>query len=316
MSTNLFGKFTLSAAVIFLLAVLTIYAQPPKKRGVVNKPKSTPTPTQSQQPLQLPASTPQTPKKKTIVVLDFSDVSLTADSVKRPIGKQLAVLLTTELAKRGNYSVISQRDKETAEQRVKSLKEGKDRSYAAQIGKELSANLVVFGDLIEYTIVTETSNKYIRKDIKHNAKVGFTIAIVDVSTNEVKDGVIIEHVATSKDTDYGVYGNSKPLTEDQRITMLTEASKVGVVKGVDKLVQLITVTALPGVASGATPKPSDVTVPKPAEVNNLTPTIGASTESEVKPIGGKKEKSNFLKNIFGGKDKDKQNKESSKDDKP
>lgn len=313
MLINRFGKFTSLVTIVFLFAGFTVYAQPPKKRGVANKPKPAATPAQPQQTSPLPASIPQTPKKKTIVVLDFNDVSLTADSVKRPIGKQLAVLLTTEFARRGNFSVISQRDKEIAEERIKSLKEGKDRSYAAKIGKQLSANLVVFGDLIEYTIVTETSNKYIKKDIKHSAKVGFTLTLVDISTNEVKDGVSIEYIATSKDTDFGVYNKSKPLTEDQRITMLTEASKVGVIKAVDKLDQLIVATASPGASSVATTKPADVpsnqNITKPVEANNIAPSNNTSTESEER--GKKKKGGLFGTGIFGG-GKDKEKKESQK----
>jgi curli biogenesis system outer membrane secretion channel CsgG len=171
--------------------------------------------------------------------LDFNDVSLTADSVKRPIGKQLAVLLTTEFAKRGDYSVISQRDKEIAEERVKSFKDGKDKSYAAKIGRQLSANLVVFGDIIEYTITTENSGILIKKKVKHDAKVGFTLTLVDVNTNEVKDGVTIEQVISSTDNDWGYVSNSKMLTEEQRISMLTEASKKGVTKAVCELSRLI-----------------------------------------------------------------------------
>lgn len=318
MSVKCFGKCILAIYAIFLFAGLTIHAQPPKNRGVVNKPKPADTPPQPRQTASTPPAAPQTTKKKTVVVLDFNDVSLTADSVKRPIGKQLAVLLTTEFAKRGSFAVISQRDKEIAEERVKTRKTGKDNNYAAQIGKELSANLVVFGDLIEYTIVTETSNKYIKKDVKHSAKVGFTITLVDINTNEVKDGVVIDYVATSKDTDYGIYNTNKPLTEDQRITMLTEASKEGVIQAVDRLNQLITAPLSAG-NTAATTRPAEVSssqnAAQPMEANNHASTTNTAAESEAD--GKKKKKGGILgTGLFGGKDKGEEKRNSTKTENP
>ena len=313
LKTN-FGQITLLIALFFLSVALTTRAQPPVRRGAGNVPKSSAAPTAVGQTTPIAAITTAAAKKKSVVVLDFNDVSLTADSVKRPIGKQLAVLLTTEFAKRGNFSVISQRDKEIAEERIKSRSEGKDTSYASQVGKQLSANLVVFGDLIEYTIVTETSNKYIKKDVKNIAKVGFTITLVDVSTNEVKDGVTIEYAATSKDTDYGIYNTVKPLTEDQRITLLTEASKAGVVKAVDKLNELFFAKT---VVSGTSPVKETEAKEAVKGQNELKPSESINYDSSEsagsnKPEKDKKDKGGWFRTGIFGSGKNKNNPETRK----
>jgi TolB-like protein len=287
---------TIAIIVISCLSASILIAQPPKERTVANKPATASTTTASAQNTAAPA----TSKKKSLVVLDFNDSSLIQGATQRPIGKQIATLLTAEFARRGGFTVISQRDKEIAEERLKSHKTGKDGSYASAIGRELSANLVVFGDVIEYTVTTETKNQYIKKEIKNVAKVGFTLTLVDVATNEVKDGVTVEHVATSKDKDFGIINNSKILTEDQKITMLTEAAKEGVVKAVNELVQLIDPSAMP--------QPSQTTaaaggVPASAATTNSGGTGNTSTQNST---DDSKKKKGFLgTGLFGGGSKEK-----------
>ena len=237
-----------------------------------------------------PSVAPPADKKKTIVVLDFNDAALGLETTRRPIGKQLAALLTASFAQRGDFRVVSQKDKEIAEEQNKSQSERRATSYAAQIGQLLSANLVVFGDILEYTIITESTGFGVFAQAKHEAKIGFTLSLVDVNTGEVRDAVTIQATANSKDTLVVGMGKGKTLSEDNKTSLLSEAAKRGVLKATNELVRLI------AVPSGGNPQlaaaPAAATVnsasasPRPAAATNLQPTEKAKDPCKKKGFMG------------------------------
>ena len=313
MALNSIKKIALFATVTGLFAAVSISAQPAKQRGAGSRPAAPrTTPTAPAAPVAQPAPTttavavaaPKPSEKKTIVVLDFNDVNLGLDTTKRAIGKQLAALLTAEFTRRGNFIVISQRDKEkaVAEEQNRSKSDRRAKSYEAEIGQILSANIVVFGDILEYTITTQNTGLGYFGQTKHEAKVGFTLNLVDVNTSEIKDAATIEDTANSKDTAIMGMGNVKTLTEDQKTSMLTAASKKAVAKAVSELVRLIEVPAAGGASPSYSAPPAASAQTESAGENTSTAPAPTQTadKSEDKKKGGV---FGGITGMFGKKDK-------------
>ena len=281
MLKNNFGKIILLLAVFFLLGTLTINAQPPKKRGVGVQPKPTAAPTATPQSVPPPVNN-TAPKKKTIVVLDFQDNTLGNESQKRNWGRQIAVLLSTKFSQQGNFFVIEQQEKEQAIIKMQndSFKEGKNRSYQARIGQLVSANIVVFGDILEYTTKKGGTTVMGVGQAKFSAKVRLAVRLVDVNTGISLDAATTEGSANVKATSAGIFGKDTELNEDLKTALFTDAVNMATQNAVGELIKLIEQPVIQPISSqspaistqtgggGGSSTNSNNSPPKPTEGKN------------------------------------------------
>jgi curli biogenesis system outer membrane secretion channel CsgG len=237
-----FKKSNFITIFILLSVALIANAQPPKDRGVAGKPK-TATPTTSTQTTPTPTPSKNTPKdtKKTIVVLDFQDNTLGAESEKRNWGKQIAVLLATKFSQSGNFYVIEQQEKEQAivQMQNDSFKDSKNKSYQARIGKLVSANIVVFGDILEYTTKKEGTSVLGVGQAKFSAKVRLAVRLVDVNTGISVDATTVEGKSNVKATAGGVFGKGTEIDNDLKTALFTDAVNAATQNAVSELIKLI-----------------------------------------------------------------------------
>lgn len=232
--------FTLILAIFIGTAVF--HAQTAKKtKGVGNKSKAASEET-SAPPETTTAITNNKPKnkKKVVVVLNFDDASLTADNQKRAMGRQIAVLISNEFARRGDFDVIERDsiDKVIKEQ-DSSYDSRNDPRLAAQIGKNWSASSVVVGTITEYTITTKRTVVLGIGKATTSAKVGLAVRLVNVNTGEIQDSVAVNGSENKSDTINPYAVSSTDMTEDLRTSLLTSAANKAIVDAVNKLEKLI-----------------------------------------------------------------------------
>lgn len=263
MSVNILGKFTLLISAVFLFVGFTAFAQPQKTpRGVTAKPSPSTTQTTS-------ANIPPTPKKKVVIVLDFQDNTLGSVSEKRDWGRQIAALLSTKFSESGNFLVVEQQEKEQAIIKMQNNTQTnrKDRSYQAQIGQLVSANIVVFGDILEYTTKKEGTSVMGIGQSSFSAKVRLAVRLVDVNTGIALDATTVLGTADSKDKSFGVYGKATDANSDLKTALFTEAVNQATQNAVGVLIKLIDKP----INTSTTDQPGTAPAP-PASANTLAET--------------------------------------------
>ena len=238
-----------------LLSVLTVsgLAQQ-KQRGAGNVKKTQPTSTTNTTSTSNPekvskptsASMPQNtiqPKarKKVIVVLEFDDASLSSVAEKRPLGRQLAILLSNEFSRRGNFTVIERLsiDKVIADQN-RSFGGRYDQSKAAKIGKIFNAGTVVVGTITEYTTRKKaTGIGGVYQKFAYSAKIGMAVRLVDVNTGEIQDSVTVDGAAIVNSSASGLKTTSTEMNDELKTSLFTEAANNAIEKAVTQLEKLI-----------------------------------------------------------------------------
>lgn len=259
-------KFSLKEIFKITLAVFIgttiLYAQTPKKtKGVGTKSKAASEQASAPETTAAVVDTKPKSKKKVVVVLNFDDASLTAENQKRAMGRQIAVLISNEFARRGDFDVIERDsiDKVIKEQDG-SYDSRNDPKLAAQIGRNWSASSVVVGTITEYTITTKRTVILGVGKITTTAKVGLAVRLVNVNTGEIQDSVSVNGSENKSDNINPYSVTSTDMTEDLRTSLLTSAANKAIVDSVNKLEKLIDKSSRP-----ADPNQPAVTAPAPQQ---------------------------------------------------
>lgn len=299
--------------VSFFILVLPVFGQTTPPRGTGNKPAAVKKPAGTP-PGQAAKNDPvnQKPKRKIIVVLEFDDASLGSESQKRPMGRQISILLSNEFARRGNFTVIERLSiDKVLEDQNRSYNGRYDSTQASKIGKVFSATTVVLGTITEYSTRKKSVGVGgVFGQSTYLAKVGLAIRLVDVNTGEVQDSVTVEGTADEKSMATVGYGKATELNEELKTSLFTAATNQAISKGVDQLEKLIDKSAqgVTGPTGASSLQPGTSPAGQGAAASNQ----GGSSTQKSEESG---EKKGFFSSInpFGKKDKgkDKDNKTSS-----
>ena len=233
---------------ITILLICGSFAYGQKKPTTQNrdlrKPTPTPTPTPNKEiktptpVLNEPTNSESKDRKKIVIVLDFTNVSLQCrDEI---YGKNVATQLSTAFSKTGAYKVIEkQRIDDIFKEIGVSLDERNDPETAAKVGKVVAANTVVLGTITECSPDTKIMNVVFGKMVQYSVKVSLSIRLVDINTAEVMDAVSIGE--TSSDRSGCIKGlcSETKITPDLQIKLFNSAVEKAVNKSVIQLTSII-----------------------------------------------------------------------------
>lgn len=248
---KLFG-YTTSLLIIFSLVQVSAYGRTLRSvQSEKSKAASKPAPGSKQKDEQatppqqtaMAAVTDGNPaaktRRRTIAVLDFGDASLT--DLKKNLGRQLAILLSNEFTKQGEFVVVERIQLERVTNQV-NKEEDTDRykdNPLVRIGKLLKADALILGDITEFTATRKGANYGVVKKSSFTAKLGLAIRLVDISSGEVLDAVNLTETADEKGESNPFWGKGAELDEDLKVTLFTKAANQAVGKAVGQLNKLI-----------------------------------------------------------------------------
>lgn len=160
--------------------------------------------------------------KKIVAVWGFENKSSYSGGGQDALDEGMADQLTDALVQSGNFIVVERQIiAALIKEQDAAIKSGRmQKSDSAQIGKLISAQILVKGTITEFAVKSSGSGNTINipwiklKNNRQEAHVGLTIRLVDTTTGEVLDSQRVEGTATSgglsTDIDLGgvSFGNS------------------------------------------------------------------------------------------------------------
>lgn len=304
------NKITAQLATTSFFALICLCAVPfaaaqkqPVSRGGANV-KKTPASSPNAAAVQKPSSSAAQntaaakPRKKVIVVLEFDDATLGDESQKRKMGRQIAILLSNEFSRRGNFTVIerSSIDK-VIEDQNRSFGGRYDQSKASKIGKIFNSSTVVVGTITEYTTRKKAMGVGgVYQKFSYSAKIGLAIRLVDVNTGEIQDSVTIEGAAKENSSATVGFGKATEINEELKTSLFTEAANEAIGRGVTQLEKLI--------EPGSSNAPAANNAANNVATTGGTPANNSTQSNSIKPE--KEKKGGFLgTGLFKGKKEDK-----------
>ena len=215
---------------LVLSGITTVQAQ---KRGAGNAPKTKPAaaPTAAAIPEKEPPA-PRPGVKKTVVVLDFDDASLSEKKIQ--VGRQAALFLANKFNETDKYTVIERQRllQILDQQNISQNADRYDAKLAAKIGKVFSASVVVLGTVTEYTVKTSSKGLPGFKKVTISAKIGLVVRLVNVNTGILLDSVTVDGIAEEKNTSTFYSDKATIADEDLRIRLFTAAANDAVGKAI------------------------------------------------------------------------------------
>lgn len=245
--------YFLFLSILFSLGLSSALARNPRpgqsEKGRVVQRKPTPVDKQKNEQVAAPKQTAPEPvadsslanktKRRTIAVLDFGDASLT--DLKKNLGRQLAILLSNEFTRQGDFIVVErlQLDRVTTQVNKEEDADRFKENPLVRIGKLLKADALILGDITEFTATKKGKNYGVTSSTSYTAKLGLAIRLVDISSGEVLDAVNLEETADEKGQSNPFWQKGAELNEDLKVTLFTKAANHAVAEAVVQLNKLI-----------------------------------------------------------------------------
>ncbi|MEO8769661.1 MAG: CsgG/HfaB family protein [Ferruginibacter sp.] len=126
-------------------------------------------------------------------------------SPRRPdgdFGPNLATMLTSFLQQVGCFRVLEQKNNmsDIDDEINQGDSRNADKSTSIERGKQLTANVIITGEVTRYEVASKTSNIMGVGNTKHTASIGIVIKIIDPRTREVLD---VRNFSADKETSGG-----------------------------------------------------------------------------------------------------------------